>query len=183
MTIDEIFTELSGHMIKGLMIHDQMSDYYDFLSLRGYKRCHEYHYKREMCDYRRLHRYVINHYGKLIEEKRIDDPEAIPSSWYRYKRDEVDAGTKRTAVKNGIEKWVAWEKETKSLYQMAYRELMALKEEAAAIFIQHYIEAVDCELKWAERKAIELETVDYNLAFIIGEQKRLHDKYKRKMKW
>ena len=77
----------------------------------------------------------------------------------------------------------AWEKETKSLYQMAYRELMALKEEAAAIFIQHYIEAVDCELKWAERKAIELETVDYNLAFIIGEQKRLHDKYKRKMKW
>ena len=40
MTVDEIFSKLSGHMIKGLMIHDQMSDYYDFLSLRGYKRCH-----------------------------------------------------------------------------------------------------------------------------------------------
>ena len=181
MTTDELFTELSGHMIKGLMIHDQMADYYDFLSLRGYKRCHEYHYKKEIEGYRRLHRYVINHYGKLIEEKRIENPEIIPSSWFRYSRDEVDESTKRSAVRNGVEKWVAWEKETKTLYQRAYRELMDAKEEAMAIFLQDYIEAVDCELKWAERKAIELKDVDYNLAFIIGEQKRIHDKYKRLM--
>ena len=58
---------------------------------------------------------------------------------------------------------------------------MDLKEEATAIFLQEYIEEVDCELKWAERKGIELNDVDYNLAFIIGEQKRIHDKYKRMM--
>ena len=183
MTVDEIFSELSAHMIKGLMIHDQMADYYDFLSLCGYKRAHEYHYKKEMCTYRKLHRYYINHFGKLIDEKRIDNPETIPSSWYRYTRNEVDANTKRTAVKNGIEKWVAWEKETKALYQMAYRELMQAKEEAAAIFLQECIKAVDCELKYAERKAIELNTVDYSLAYIISEQKHIHDKYKGKMKW
>ena len=183
MTVDEIFTDLSGHMVKALMIHDQMSDYYDFLSLRGYKRCHEYHYKREMSGYRRLHRYFINHYGKLIEEGRIDDPEAIPSSWYRYRRDEVDANTKRSAVRSGIEKWVSWEKETKALYEMAYRELLKAEEEASAIFLQEYIKDVDCELKWAERKAIELNSIDYSLAYIIGEQKHLHDKYKRKMEW
>lgn len=183
MTIDEIFTELSGHMILNLMRHDQMSDYYDFLSLRGYKRCHEYHYHKEMCGYRKLHRYAINHHGKLIEEKRIEDPEAIPSSWYRYNRSEVDASTKRNAVKTGIEKWVAWEKETKDLYQRMYKELMNMGEEAVAIFLQKYIEDVDCELKWAERKAIELSDVDYSLAYIIGEQKRLHDKYKDKMAW
>lgn len=183
MTVEEIFAELSANQIKNLMRHDQMSDYYDFLSLRGYKRCHEYHYKKEMCGYRRLHRYVINHYGKLIEEKRIDDPEAIPSSWYRYNRKEVDANTKRSAVRTGIEKWVAWEKETKELYQKAYRDLMDANEEAAALFLEDYIKDVDCELKWAERKAIELNDVDYSLAFIMGEQKRLHDKYKRKMSW
>ena len=183
MTAEETFTALSGHMIKGLMIHDQMADYYDFLSLRGYKRCHEYHYQKEMSGYRRLHRYFINHYGKLIEEKRIEDPEAIPSSWYRYTRKEVDVSTKRTAVKTGIEKWVAWEKEAKALYQQAYQDLMEAKEEAAAIFLQDYIKDVDCELKWAERKALELEAVDYSLGYIMGEQKRLHDKYKRKMAW
>ena len=183
MTVDEIFSELSAHMIKGLMIHDQMSDYYDFLSLRGYKRCHEYHYKKVMCSYRKLHRYFINHYGKLIEDKRIDNPETIPSSWYRYNRKEVDANTKRNAVKSGIEKWVAWEKETKTLYQQAYRDLVEAKKDATAIFVQEFIRDVDCELKWAERKALELEAVDYSLAFIVGEQTRLHDKYKDKMKW
>ena len=183
MTVDEIFAELSAQEIKGLMIHDQMADYYDFLSLRGYKRAHEYHYKKEMCNYRRLHRYFINHFGKLIEERRIDNPETIPASWYRYTRKEVDANTKRGAVRTGIEKWIAWEKETKALYQTAYKELMDNKEEAAAIFMQDYIRDVDCELKWAERKALELEAVDYSLAFIIGEQNRLHDKYKGKMKW
>ena len=31
MTLEEIYSELSAHMIKGLMIHDQMSNYYCFL--------------------------------------------------------------------------------------------------------------------------------------------------------
>ena len=44
MTIDEIFAELGAHMIKGLMIHNQMMVYYDFLYLPGYSKCHEYHY-------------------------------------------------------------------------------------------------------------------------------------------
>lgn len=183
MTVDELFSSLSSHMIKGLMLHDQMSDYYDFLSLRGYKRCHECHYKTEMRGYRKLHRYFINHYGKLIEEGRVDDPQAIPSSWYRYTRKEVDANTKRSAVRTGVEKWIAWEKETKSKYEDAYRELVNMGEEAAAIFMQDYIKSVDCELKMAERKALDLEAVDYSLGFIVGEQTRIHDKYKRKMKW
>ena len=66
---------------------------------------------------------------------------------------------------------------------MAYRELMANKEEAAAIFLQDFIKDVDCELKFAERKSIELNSVDYSLAYIIGEQKRIHDKYKDRMSW
>lgn len=182
MTVEETFSELSAHMIKGLMIHDQMADYYDFLSLSGYKRAHEYHYKKEMCSYRKLHRYFINHFGRLIEERRIEDPEIIPSSWLRYTRKEVDAGTKRNAVKNAIEKWVSWEKETKALFEKSFRDLSAANETAAAIFIQDFIKDVDCELKFAERKQLELEAVDYSLAFIISEQKRLHDKYKRKTK-
>lgn len=183
MTTDEIFSELSAHQVKGLMIHDQMSDYYNFLSLKGYGSCHEYHYYKEMCDYRKLHDYFINRSGKLVEERKIENPEVIPSSWYRYTQKEVDANTKRTAVKNGMDRWVIWEKETKALYQKAYRELVELKEEAMAIFLQEFIEDVSCELSWAEHKAIELETLDYDLSYIIGEQTRLYDKYKEKIKW
>ena len=44
MTREEIFTSLLNHMVKGLMVHDQMANYYDFLGLEEYKDCHEKHY-------------------------------------------------------------------------------------------------------------------------------------------
>ena len=31
MTVEEIFRDLSAHMVKGVMIHEQLADYYDFL--------------------------------------------------------------------------------------------------------------------------------------------------------
>ena len=181
MEVKDIFSELSAHMIKGLMIHTQLSDYYDFLNLHGYKRCHEYHAILEMKDYECLKRYYIEHYNKLIEEKPIENPDIIPSGWYPYSRQEVDIATKRSAVKTGIERWVAWEKETKDLYQRMYRELMSIGEVASAEKLSKFVCGVDKELKWAQRKHIELADADYDMGFIMGEQDYLHDYYKKKM--
>ena len=182
MTVEEIFRRLSSHMIKGVMIHEQLSDYYDFLNLHGYKRCHEYHAKCEMRAMRKLHRYFIEHFNRLIEEDPIENPDVIPNSWYRYTRQDVDVNTKRNAVKSGIERWVAWEAETKELYQNMYDELIGLGEVAAAKKLCCYIHAVDKELKWAQRKHIDLVAADYGIGYILGEQQHLHDWYKEKMK-
>ena len=181
MTVEDIFKQLSSHMIKGVMIHEQLSDYYDFLNLHGYKRCHEYHAKCEMKHMRKLHRYFINHYNRLIGEDPIENPDVIPNSWYRYTRQEVDANTKRNAVKSGIERWVAWEQETKTLYEQMYKELLELGEVSTAKRVSCEICAVDKELKWAQRKHIDLVTVDYSISYILGEQNHLHDWYKEKM--
>ena len=54
MTSEEIFSHLSSHMIKGLMIHDQLASAYKFLNLCGYSKCHEYHYFEESRTYRCL---------------------------------------------------------------------------------------------------------------------------------
>lgn len=181
MSVEEIFKDLSSHMIKGVMIHEQLSDYYDFLNLHGYKRCHEYHAKCEMCGMRKLHRYFINHYNRLIEEENIENPNIIPASWYRYTRQEVDVNTKRNAVKTGIEKWVDWESETKKLYENMYKELMDIGEVAAANKLAFYIHKVDKELKWAQRKHINLVASEYSIMSILNEQDHLHDWYRKKM--
>jgi len=181
MTVEEIFKELSAHMIKGVMMHEQMADYYDFLSLRGYKRMHEYHMHCEMKSLRKLHRYFINHFNRLVEEDSFENPDIIPSSWYRYTRQDVDINTKRSAVKTGIEKWVSWEEETKSLYEKMYGELMSIGEVAAAKKICCFIHDVDCELKWARRKHLDLMVSDYSIGYILGCQDHLHDWYMEKM--
>lgn len=181
MVVEEIFTKLRNHMLEGMVFHDQMARYYDFLNLHGYKRCHEYHYFEETLSYRKLCRYFMNHYNMFIPYEDMDNPQVIPSGWYRYTRQEVDTGTKRSAVKTGVEKWVKWERETKQLYQDMYMELMTLGEIATAQFLSCFIADVDCELKYAERKHISLESAGYDLPTIIIAQDEIHDKYRAKL--
>lgn len=178
MDVSEMFSDISAHFVRGMMFHDQMADYYDFLQLRGYKRCHEYHFKAESCNYRKLHRYYLNHYNKLIPETRVDDPQAIPDSWYKYARSDVDTQTKKNAISTALDKWVEWESDTKSMLERVYCELINLGEVATAMFIEEFIKDVDCELKYAERKRLDLMSIGYDMTYILEEQKRLHDKYK-----
>jgi hypothetical protein len=182
MTIEEIYTELSKHILKGIMIHEQLANYYDFLGLKGYKRCHEYHFLDEICEYRALCRYYVNHHNKTIPQTAVDAPTVIPESWYRYTRQEVDNGTKKSAVKNGLTVWVDWERETKTLYEKMYKEALEIGEVASAIKIKELVCGVDCELKKAERYQLDKKAIDYDLDYIISEQAEKHKKYKKKEK-
>lgn len=162
------------------MTHESLANYYDFLGLEGYKRCHEYHYLAETMNYRSLCRYFINHHNMLIPDTRIETPSVIPDSWYSHKRQDVDTTTKRNAVQAGLEKWVEWEKSTKDLYEKMYKELMDIGEVASAIKVQCFVCDVDKELKKAERYKLNKESIGYDMNEIIAEQKSKHKKYQKK---
>ena len=181
MTIDEIFSELSEHMIYGIMTHEELARGYAFLGLPKYSECHCYHYLKETMSHIRLNNYYTYHFNKLIDERKIDIPKVIPDSWYRYMRQDVDAATKRNSVKAGLEKWVAWERETKKLYEKMYKELIDINEIAAAMFVKELICDVDCELKKAERYHLNKLATGYDIVDIIEEQSKKHDKYKKKI--
>lgn len=181
MTVQEIFADLSQHMIKGIMIHEQFANYYDFLGLSGYSKCHEYHYLCETAQHRKLNRYFIEHFNQLIEEKRVEDPEVIPDGWYRYIRQDVDPATKSNAVKSGLESWERWETETKQLYERMYVELFNLGEIAAASLVKEFICDVNHELKKVQKYRLCKTATLYNIEGIISEQKMKRDKYKCKL--
>ena len=181
MELKEIYSNIVSHMIKGMMIHAQLADYYDFLGLEGYKRCHEYHYLQESCSYRGISRYFINHHNMLIPDEKIENPNIIPESWFNHTRDDVDSATKKNAVKSGLTKWVEWERDTKKLYERMYKELMELDEVASACKVKELVMEVDCELKKAERYWLNKEAMGWDMTAIIEEQKKKHDKYKKKM--
>ena len=180
MSVEEIFTALSSHMTKGVMFHEQMADYYDFLNLHGYKRCHEYHYFSQSCAYRGVCRYFINHHNRLIPEMPVDSSSIIPQSWFNYARQDVDMETKRNAVKNGLQLWVNWERQTKQLYESMYKQAFNMNQIASACKIKELIKDVDQELKKAERYHLNKMAINYDMTQIIAEQKSKHDKYKKK---
>ena len=182
MTAHEIFAEISSHQITGVMFHEQMADYYDFLGLPGYKRMHEFHYFAESTAMRSVHRYFINHFGKLINFAHPANPAAIPASWFNYGRFDVDPSTKRKAIKEGFSKWRDWEAATKKLYEGFYKSLCDLGEIAAAGKVRQLLDAVDQELKCVERMKLDLDSVDYDLSIIVPCQKAIHDEYAEKQR-
>lgn len=180
MTIDEIFNHLSSHMVNGVMTHENFANYYDFLGLKGYKKCHEYHFVDEMMNYRQVCKYYINHYDKIIPKYTFTDDNIIPNSWYDHTRQDVDTDTLQKSVRDGLEKWLKWEESTKELYEHLYIEAMNIGEVSAATFIQSFVLDVDCELKKVKRYVLEKRAIGYDVSDIIEEQKHKHDKYSNK---
>jgi hypothetical protein len=111
-------------------------------------------------------------------DKSVSDPKAIPETWYRYTRDDVDPDTKRTAIKNGLSEWIKWETATLSKLQQAQLELYDDAEVASAIFINEFIQDVEKELRCAKQMFLDLSALEFDMEYIIDSQTHIHDKYK-----
>ena len=182
MTLEEIFAKISTHMAKGLLIHSQMASLYGFLNLRGYQRCQEYHYYEETKNYRCLQNFFLMYCNKLIQEEVVEQPNIIPSNWYKYTKMEVDINNKRSAVKDLMKKWVEWEKETKVLLELSYKQLYELGEINCAFKIGYFIEDVSKELADAQEQQISLESIGYDIVYKTDCKNDLYKDYLKKIK-
>ena len=182
MTIEEIFSRIAKHMVEGLMTHSKLADFYHFIGLKGYAKCHEYHFFIENISYRKLSDYYLCHYGKLIEDQQFRNPDIIPENWIGHTRADISDETRRNSIQSGVEKWVIWERQTKSLYQKMYDELVKLGEIAGSEFIMELIKDVDYELADAEQEWIEKKAMNYDVNDIVLEQEDKMKKYCNKSK-
>ena len=180
MAASEVFNNISKHQVEGVMLHNELADYYDFLGLMGFKRMHEYRAMCEFANMRGIHRYYINHYNMLLSGGSVPHSSAIPVAWSSFTRQAVEPDAKREAVKSGIEKWVGWERETKRMYEKCYQELCSEGEIAAACKGKELVKDSDQELKCAERLHLDLKCVDYNLCVVEPMQHSMHEEYREK---
>ena len=175
MNIGEIFAMLSARLVEGMMYHDQMSRYYGFLGLFGYRAMHDHHYQEETDGYRKLNAYYSDHYCKLIPNKRVADPKKIPEGWLPHSRRDVDLSTKKKAIQTGAEGWVEWEVETRSIFMKCAKELFDSGEMASYAEVMEYVRDVDCELSEARKELLILESTGYDLSFIMDRQEAIKE--------
>lgn len=175
-----IFNEILAHEIEGVMFHDDMADMFDFLSLRGYKRMHEYHCLSEFAEMRSVSRYMINHLNHLPNtDGQVKGKDVVPSMWKSSSasRFNVSENDRKAKVKELFTAWVDWEKETKDLYQRKFKELCDMGHVACADKINELVEEVDCELKYAQRMWLDLSAVGWDMLYIMQKQDEIHDHY------
>ena len=182
MTPEEIFQKLSGRRIQGVMIHQQYADYYNFLGLHGYERCHQYQAYEELIGLTKLHDSFITVYDKLVPQAEFTNPEIVPQTWRRYSRNDIDGKTKRQAVRDGFDRWCAWETETLSIAENACKQLAEIGEAKGVEIAFMIVRDVTDELERIKRQKMALSSVDYDMIFILDEQDKEYHKYQKMMK-
>lgn len=172
MNIEELYSKVAIHALEGVMFHDQMNHYYDFLGLKGYSKDHEYHSAKEYKDYAKIWGCYLNRSNKLMPPPQIENKSYIPSSWLKHVRQDVDPSTKKDGIKNGLNLWVEWERNTKTTYESLYKETDDVE---TRLLLEEMIKEVSEELHEAELCQLELKAADYDLSLIISEQNSLYE--------
>jgi hypothetical protein len=180
-SVEAIFSEINARMIAALMFHDQMSDYFDFLGMKGYKRLHEYQYFAESLERKKLNQYYINRHNKLIPNAYSGQVSMIPDSWMTANRISVGKSTKQKGIEDGFNQYHEWEADTKSIYEHYSSRLRELGAVADAIMVERLVEDVDKELKKLEGIIVDLISSGYDMVYITESQQGIHDKYKSKL--
>ena len=178
----DIFNEISRRITKGVMFHAQMADYLDYLNLHGFKRWHEYQFFSESAELRGVHRYVLNHCNRLIDDGEVTATRCIPISWLNNTRLQVDTSTRKQAIKEALEKWYQWETETKEFLEKQFKKLTENSKIADANKVNELIKDVDQELKCVTRKMLEYKAVDYDMTYIMFQQDEMHEHFREKEK-
>jgi hypothetical protein len=106
----------------------------------------------------------------------------IPQNWYAHTRYDVDANTKRNAVKEGFTKWIEYEKDTKQYLEDMIQRLEQANAREAARKLDYLIEHVEKEIQHAEEKLMALENSGYDMSYILQQQEPLKAKYADKIR-
>ena len=179
--MEAIFSKLAAHLAKGLCYHNQFTSIYGFLNFEGYQKWQEYRFLEESKNYRALQNFYLQYYNKILIEDDYEKPHLIPSSWTKYKKVEVDIGTKRSTLREMMKTWIDWEEETVQLLSKDYKELNDAEDFYGSFYIKEMLKETEKELEEARTEYISLETIGYDINVIVPEQKSLYDKYTRRM--
>ncbi len=185
MPFEEICKMIAQRLLQGCMNHEQFANYYDFLGLKGYSLCHEYHFFQQMHGYRQFVTYYIEHQDKLIQDfspTSLTSFNIIPDNWYNYAREDVDVNTRRNAVKSGLEKYVHWENDTKKFLEDMYTQTIQQGYIGISIKIKDMIKSVEKEIEKANKEYLQIKATEYDMPTIISKQDCLVKKYKKKMR-
>ena len=200
--LQQLYSELINRMKQGVEMHEQLADYYGFLNLPGYQKCHEYQMLCELLTYRKAKDMYMKEYNQLVQPSNISNMNSmtnmnnnsnnnsssqnyanvIPTGWYSHTRYDVDSGTKRNAVRDGFKRWIDYEKETKQYLLEMAQKLEQANEREASRKLDYLIDHVEKEIEHAEEKMMALENAGYDMNYILQEQDQLKAKYADKIR-
>lgn len=168
----EIFQKLSNRMVGAMMIHTQLTELFVFLDLMSDIKQQKKQLHDETDGLLKLEKYCVQHHHMLITANSPLSIDILNLGILQESNGNLSPDDRVFLIQYGMKEWIKWEKESKVIYENAYRDLMDISEIAAANFIMQYIRDVDKELKNAELLYRVRDAMDWDLPTIYSEQER-----------
>lgn len=169
----EIYAIINARQLTALMFHDQMADYFRFLSLDGFSDLHEKQCIEEAKERRKLRKCYMERHNKLVEDWPVTNPKAIPDDWIRYTRMDVSSQVRTQSIQNAFKKYQEWEEGSLDLYGKCASVLGEMSYMADKHDIDCLVQDVDKELKKLYEIILALKSVNYDVPFVIEYQKKM----------
>lgn len=166
----KIFKKLSNRMVGAMMIHTQLTEFFNFIDLEADAKRQKRQLHEEMDGLIKLEKYAARHHHILVTSDNPPQVDVLNIGMLKAPNDELTPDNKTYLIQYAMKEWIVWEKESKIIYEDAYRNLMDLSEVAAADFVLQYVKDVDKELRDAELLYRCRDAIDWDLPTIYEEQ-------------
>ena len=158
----DVIRVVVNNMIEGIMFHNQMIQYFEYLGLKGFSDLQKIRFEGENKDLVELQRYVIDTYGVVVGETNPDSRSYIPAEWGEELRERIDVDNRKDYVRFGIETWKYWEDKSKKVYGNAYFNLNDLRDAGGSERILKVVEGTEKELHFVYDLMCKLKGSEYD---------------------
>lgn len=152
------------------MTHTQLTELFNFIDLETDAKRQKNQLHEETDGLLKLEKYAAQHHHILITSNDPPQVDILNLSMLKQPNDKLSPDDKVYLIQYAMKEWIEWEKESKIIYEDAYRSLVEISEIAAADFVLRYVRNVDKELRDAELLYRVRDAIDWDLPTIYDNQ-------------
>lgn len=172
MTPIDVFQKLSNRMVGAMMIHTQLTELFNFIDLKVDAKRQKKQFHEESDGLLKLEKYCAQHHHMLVTSDDPPQVDILDLGLLKEPNTQLSPDDKIYLIQYAMKKWIEWEKESKTIYEDAYRSLVDMSEIASAQFVLNYVEDVDVELSDAEILYGVRDAIDWDLPTIYDKEAR-----------
>lgn len=177
MNCSEIYSTILSRFTTALMVHDELSTLFSFLSLEGFKKLNEHQLLSEMIERNKVKEHYVSTTNTLPPLEHTHKIILVPKDWYKYGRFDVTPSVRKQYTCWGLKEYREWEQDTKEHYEKAVKILWEKGYPNDSLFMSEIVKDVSNELKFLESIMLELEASDYDEVHLVDVQHRLIEKF------
>lgn len=152
------------------MTHTQLTELFNFIDLETDAKRQKNQLHEETDGLLKLEKYAAQHHHILITSDDPPQVDILNLSMLKQPNDKLSPDDKVYLIQYAMKEWIEWEKESKIIFEDAYRSLVEISEIAAADFVLRYVRNVDKELRDAELLYRVRDAIDWDLPTIYDNQ-------------